>query len=140
MLDFAAVDLTPGAGTLSGVILSVTIYGIAIALVLPSTNTALFAATPEASHGVVSGINNACGRAATLLAIAGYGAVANLTFSEAALPEVATVGLGAGDALQGAAGVNLPGGCRCQFFQRELAFHRPQRVGLRCRRSVPGPA
>jgi EmrB/QacA subfamily drug resistance transporter len=96
---FASMGLAPYSGTLWGVFASITIFGVGIALVVPGMNTALFNATPEHSHGVASGINNACARAATLFAIAGYGAAASYAFYRVANPIVATVGYGAGDGL-----------------------------------------
>ena len=106
VVAFVSMGLTPYAGTLKGVFLSITIFGIGIALVVPGMNTALFNATPEEAHGVASGINNACARAATLFAIAGYGAVAGYAFYQVANPTVALVGYGAGDRLTGIDGEN----------------------------------
>ncbi|RFB05126.1 MFS transporter [Parvularcula marina] len=100
---FASMGLAPWSGTLAGVFGSITIFGAGIALVVPGMNTALFNATPEHSHGVASGINNAAARAATLFAIAGYGAVAGWAFYKVAEknPVVSAVGYGAGDDLVG---------------------------------------
>ncbi|MEM9421273.1 MAG: MFS transporter [Pseudomonadota bacterium] len=101
VLAFGSMGLSPYAGELWGVFLSIAIFGVGIALVVPGMNTALFNATPEESHGVASGINNACARAATLFAIAGYGAAASIAFYQVANPTVAIVGYGAGDGLTG---------------------------------------
>ena len=101
VLAFGSMGLAPYAGELWGVFLSIGIFGVGIALVVPGMNTALFNATPEESHGVASGINNACARAATLFAIAGYGAAAGIAFYEVANPTVAAAGYGAGDGLMG---------------------------------------
>lgn len=106
VVAFASMGLSPYAGELWGVFLSIGIFGAGIALVVPGMNTALFNATPEASHGVASGINNACARAATLFAIAGYGAAASSSFYMIANPTAALLGYGAGDALTGADGEN----------------------------------
>lgn len=99
---FASMGLAPYAGNLWGVFFSISIFGAGIALIVPGMNTALFNATPEEAHGVASGINNACARAATLFAIAGFGAAAGVGFYEVANPLVASVGYGAGDDLTGA--------------------------------------
>lgn len=101
VVAFGSMGLSPYSGTLIGVFTSISIFGAGIALVVPGMNTALFNATPEEAHGVASGINNACARAATLFAIAGYGAIAGYAFYEVANPLVATVGYGAGDNLIG---------------------------------------
>ncbi|WOI53069.1 MFS transporter [Parvularcula sp. LCG005] len=99
---FGTMGLSPYAGTYWGVFLSISIFGAGIALVVPSMNMALFNTTPEDAHGVASGINNTCARAATLFAIAGYGAAASHQFYQVANPAVALLGYGAGDALTGA--------------------------------------
>lgn len=101
MVAFASMGLAPYKGTLTGVFVSITIFGAGIALVVPGMNTALFNATPEHSHGVASAINNAAARAATLLAIACYGAIAGWAYYTIANPVVSAVGYGAGDELTG---------------------------------------
>ncbi len=98
---FASMGLAPYSDELWGVFLSIGIFGMGIALVVPGMNAALFNATPERAHGIASGINNACARAATLLAIAGYGAAASYAFYRVANPTVALLGYGAGDDLIG---------------------------------------
>ncbi len=100
------MGLMPYSGTLGGAFFSMMIFGVGIALVVPAMNTAIFAVTPRVSHGAASGINNAAARAATLFAIAGYGAAAAYAFRQAAGPQARLKGYGAGDALTGPAGEN----------------------------------
>ena len=86
LLAFASMGLMPYSGTLWGAAFSMMIFGVGIALVVPAMNTALFSVTPDTSHGSVSGINNAAARAATLFAIAGYGAAASYAYRQVAGP------------------------------------------------------
>ncbi|ADM09125.1 transmembrane efflux protein [Parvularcula bermudensis HTCC2503] len=102
IVAFALMGLSPYSGTLWGVFLSIAVFGAGIALVVPSMHAALFNATPDEAHGVASGINNAFARAATLFAIAGYGAAASVAFSAAAGPAARAAGYGAGEMLSGA--------------------------------------
>lgn len=106
VVAFAMMGLMPFSGSLNGVFAAITVFGAGIALVVPGMNTALFNATPEEAHGIASGINNACARAATLFAIAGYGAVAGYAFYRKANPVAAVAGYGAGDDLTGLNGIN----------------------------------
>lgn len=115
MAAFAAMGLSPFAGELWGVFLSITIFGAGIALVVPGMNAAMFNVTPEDSHGVASGINNAAARAATLFAIAGYGAAASQVFYAQARPAVSLVGYGAGDKLTGADAANYQAAMTASF-------------------------
>ena len=106
VVAFASMGLAPYSGELWGVFLSITIFGAGIAMVVPGMNAALFNVTPHSAHGIASGINNACARAATLFAIAGYGALASRAFYAVANPAVSLVGYGAGDALIGENALN----------------------------------
>ncbi|WP_051881954.1 MFS transporter [Parvularcula oceani] len=103
---FFSMGLMPYSGTLVGAFCSMMIFGVGIALVVPAMNTALFNVTPDKSHGAASGINNACARAATLFAIAGYGAAASFAFRQEAGPGARAVGYGGGDDLTGLVGRN----------------------------------
>ena len=106
VIAFGSMGLMGWSGTLWGAFGSMAIFGAGIALVVPGANTALFNVTPDQSHGAASAVNNACARAATLFAIAGYGAAASWGFRQVAGPDARLVGYGAGDALSGAAGAN----------------------------------
>ncbi|MEM6649375.1 MAG: MFS transporter, partial [Pseudomonadota bacterium] len=101
IVAFGSMGLASYSGELWGVFFSISIFGAGIALVVPGMNAALFRITPDESHGVASGINNTCARAATLFAIAGYGAAASAGFHDVANPTVALMGYGAGDDLIG---------------------------------------
>jgi EmrB/QacA subfamily drug resistance transporter len=102
-LAFACMGLLPISGTILGAFLSMTVFGIGMALVVPAMTTAIFNATPEESHGSASGINNAAARAGTLFAIAGYGAIVAYAYDSVAGPAARMVGYGAGERLQGPA-------------------------------------
>ncbi len=91
------------AGTIEGAFISMFIFGIGMALVIPSMTTAIFNATPQDAHGAASGVNNAAGRAGTLFFVAAYGAIVGFAFDRAASPEARLAGYGAGDVLDGAA-------------------------------------
>ena len=106
IVAFASMGLFPFSGTLWGAFASMAIFGAGIALVVPGANVALFNVTPEHSHGAASAINNAAARAATLFAIAGYGAAASWGYRQVAGPAARGVGYGGGDALIGEAGDN----------------------------------
>ena len=102
-MAFASMGLLPISGTLPGAFLSMFIFGVGMALVVPAMTTGIFNATPEAEHGSASGINNAAARAGTLFAIAGYGAIVAYAFDVAADPASRIAGYGAGEQLSGLA-------------------------------------
>ena len=106
VVAFASMGLAPWSGSLWGAAGSMAIFGAGIALVVPGMNTALFNVTPAHSHGAASAVNNAAARAATLFAIAGYGAAAGYAYRLSAGPAARLVGYGQGDALTGVAGTN----------------------------------
>lgn len=114
-IAFASMGLAPYSGTLRGAFGSMMIFGAGIALVVPAMNTALFNVTPHRSHGAASGINNACARAATLFAIAGYGAAASYAFRQLAGPAARLAGYGGGDGLRGPAAANYAGAIVSSF-------------------------
>ena len=112
---FGSMGLLPWSGSLWGAFGSMAIFGAGIALVVPGANTALFNVTPDQSHGAASAVNNACARAATLFAIAGYGAAASWGYRQVAGPDARLVGYGGGDALTGAAGANYRAAIEASF-------------------------
>ncbi|MCI5047677.1 MAG: MFS transporter [Aquisalinus sp.] len=102
-IAFYSMCFIPAAGTISGAFISMLIFGIGMALVVPAMTTAIFNATPEESHGSASGVNNAAGRAGTLFFVAAYGAIVGFAFDLAAGPEARLAGYGSGEELTGAA-------------------------------------
>lgn len=99
---FACMGLFDWSGSLWGAFLAMMVFGAGMAFVVPAMTTVIFNATPEESHGAASGVNNALARAASLFAIAGYGAIAALVFARHAGPAALTIGFGMGEALSGA--------------------------------------
>ncbi len=106
ILAFAAMGLFDWSGTMWGAFIAMMIFGTGMAFVVPSMTTVIFNATPEESHGAASGVNNALARAASLFAIAGYGAIAAAAFAANAGAEARFVGFGMGEALSGEIGEN----------------------------------
>ncbi len=102
-IAFYSMCFITNAGTIQGAFISMLIFGIGMALVVPAMTTAIFNATPEESHGSASGVNNAAGRAGTLFFVALYGAIVGFAFDVAAGPEARLAGYGAGEGLTGPA-------------------------------------
>ena len=109
LVAFVSMGLMPWSGNLWGAAGSMAIFGAGIALVVPGMNTALFNVTPAHSHGAASAVNNAAARAATLFAIAGYGAAAGYAYRLDAGPAARLVGYEQGDDLPGVAGLDYQG-------------------------------
>lgn len=60
----------PGAGYVTGVLPSVALFSLGLALTVAPLTTAVLAAVPQEHAGIGSGVNNAVARAAGLLAVA----------------------------------------------------------------------
>lgn len=86
MVGVAYAVLGAGLGLRSfwfHVLPTMTLMGVGMTLVVSPLSTAVMGAAPDADAGAASGINNAVSRMAGLIAVAGLGLVASLTFAAA---------------------------------------------------------